>query len=56
MKKSEMYHMLMLIVVGDQNICAKDKLEIVERLMADKQMALMVEEYEAKKAEEDEKW
>ena len=49
MKKSEIYTVAMCSVIEDRNLSAAHKLEIIEKLMSDKQLA----EWTEKKDEED---
>ena len=49
MKKSEMYYAAMICVVNNHTLSAADKLEIIERLMADKQLAEWSEKNEEDK-------
>ena len=58
MKKSEMYTDAMLAVIENARISAEDKLDIIERLMTDRNLARWNEEQQekARAAEEAEKW
>ena len=47
MKKSEIYQLAMLSVICDEHIDPVNKLEIIERLTADKSLAEFTEKNEA---------
>lgn len=48
MKKSEIYYEAALAVIDDDTLIAPQKLEIIELLIVDKNIAEMVEEQEGK--------
>ncbi len=52
MKKSEQYEMAMVSVVDDERIPTRTKLEILETLMSERNIARMIEEREAERAKE----
>ena len=55
MKRTDMFAYAMQAVIDWTGCDAKDKMEIIEELMHQKTVAKSIEEYEAKKAEEETK-
>lgn len=53
MKKSEQYTRAMMSVIDDGRITPVSRLEILETLMSERNIARMIEEHEAERAEED---
>jgi hypothetical protein len=54
MKKSEAYHLAQIAVINSPSIAPERKIEIMRVLLDDENLALFVEEQEAKKAAEEE--
>lgn len=54
MKKSEIYHLAQIAVIGTATISPESKLEILSVLMADEELALYCEEQEAEKVDDEE--
>lgn len=52
MKKSQIYHMAMLVIADSHCVSAGDKVEMIVQLNEDKKVAKYLENEEAKKQEE----
>ena len=53
MKKSEAYHLAQIAVINSPSIAPENKIKVMKILLEDENLALFVEDREAKAAEEE---